>query len=209
MLVLVVQVKALKECTRVNVVRDIPCNIITSHHPTGSCSDYNVTIFNQNNSEILTALLGEYIPTCNLTFNYTKPQTYFWNSTVESGIITVTGDEDGMILTLGIFLFLINLTIAYIPFKVKSFTENKAGDYVIKRMFWIAAMLFLWFNMTMFRQLSSDWGLGIDNFLEAYWWIFTLMAFSCVFIMSYVALVGALKLIKEERMKRRLGDNYQ
>lgn len=207
-ILLALPVYSIEECGRFQQVKDIPCNIITSYKPLNDCNTYSVIIYNQSGNNISTLSFGNYFPTCNFTFNYTKLQTYIWNSTIESGVITVEGDDENMIIILGAFLLLINLGLAYLPFKVKRFSISPAGDYVIKRMFWIAAILLLWFNMTLFRQLSSDWGLGVDNFLRAYWWIFTLAAFACVFIMCYVALVGALKLMKEARMKKRLGDEY-
>lgn len=204
-LVLAVGASALKECQRTTMVNDIPCEIISSYHPSAGCGSYNMTIYNSSNQIIENATWGDYAPFCNVTFTHTKPQTYIWNSTLDSGVIVVEGDESQMILLLGIFILLINIAVAWLPFKAR-FSKSEAGNYVVKRMIWIAAILLLWFNMTMFRQLASDWGLGIDNFLEVYWWAFTMATFICIFLMVYYATVGGLKLMKEAQMKRRMGD---
>ena len=77
---------------------------------------------------------------------------------------------------------------------------------MVKRMFWIAAILLLWFNMTLIRQLSMDWGIGIDYFLATYWWIFTIMVFASILITTYVMAVGSIKLFKEAKMRKRMGE---
>lgn len=196
---------ALKECQRTTKVSDIPCEIISSYHPSSGCNSHNMTVYNSSNQLIQNITWGDYQPFCNVTFTHTNPQTYIWNSTLDSGVIVVEGDESQMILILGIFILLINITVAWLPFKVK-FSKSEAGNYVVKRMVWIAAVLLLWFNMTMFRQLASDWGIGIDNFLEVYWWGFTIATFICIFLMVYYATVGGLKIMKEAQMRRRMGD---
>lgn len=195
---------ALKECQSITKVSDIPCNIISLTHPANNCNTYNMSIYNGSNVLIANITWGDYPPTCNLTFSYNSPQTYYYNSSVMAGVITVEGDDD-MILILGIFLLLINIAIAYLPFMTR-FSKSEAGDYVVKRMIWIAAILLLWFNMTMFRQLAKDYGIGVDIYLNVYWWILTLAVFACVFLIAYVALVGALKLIQESKLKKRMGD---
>ena len=193
------------ECQRITQVKDIPCDVITDWMPPLPCSNYNASIYNSSGDIVILKQYGDYIPYCNFTFNISKVGTYHYNSTILDGIITVEGEDDNMISVVIFFLMVVNAVVAFLPFKV-TFTESKAGDYMVKRMFWIAAILLLWFNMTLIRQLSSDWGLGIDAFLSTYWWIFTLLVFAAIFITAYVMTVGSLRLFHEAKRRKRMGD---
>lgn len=145
-------------------------------------------------------------PFCTATFNHTEIGTVYGNSTIEESYITVEGDDENMILAIALFLIGINIVVFALPFWVK-FSQSKAADYVVKRMVWIGSLLLLWYNTTIFRQMASDWGLGIDNFLLGYWWIFTMAAFSMILVMTYVMVVGATKLMKEAKLKERMGED--
>lgn len=206
MVMLAMPISAIEECGRFTMVKDIPCSIISTWKPSGACEDHNLSIYNQTGLNILNLSWGTYFPVCNATFNISEIGTYYYNSSIENGVITVNGEDESMILSITIFLLLINLVLFYLPFKVR-FSSSEAGDYIVKRMVWIGAFLLLWFNSTLFRQLSVTWGLGIDSFMEVYWWLFTLGTFICVFLMCYYALVGGTKLMKEAQMRKRMGDD--
>lgn len=207
LILLVPLVYSIPECGRFTKRADIPCNIISSWKPDGDCSDYDIDIINESGITIQIMTWGEYIPTCNITFNVSTLGTYYGNSTPEDIIITVEGDNE-MILSISIFLILINLVVFALPFFVR-FSDSEAGNYVVKRMIWIGSILLLWFNTTIFRTMAIDNGLGIDDFLLGYWWIFTLAAFSVIFIMVYVMVVGATKLMKEAQLRERMGGNSE
>ena len=203
-LILIPIAYAIPECQRVTTVSDIPCNIISSWTPSGNCGDYNLSIYNSSGVILQNKTWGDYIPFCNVTFNISSPLgTYHYNSTLEDGIIELVGDE-AMILSITIFLLAINALVFALPFWVK-FSKSEAGNYIVRRLMWIASILLLWFNTTIFRTMAQDNGMNIDNFLLAYWWMFTLGAFASVFIMTYVMVVGATKLMKESKMKIRMG----
>lgn len=195
---------ALEECPRYAYPKDIPCEIRSSWKPT-TCSA-NMSFYNETGTNVYNTSWTELNPYCKAIFNYSEIGTLCGNSTIEDSCITIQGDDDQMILLIGLFLIGINIIVFALPFWVR-FSVSEAGNYIVKRMFWIAAVLLLWFNTTIFRQLANDWGLGIDNFLLGYWWIFTMAAFSTILIMCYVMVVGAVKLMKEAKLKERMGEN--
>jgi len=197
---------ALEECPRYANLKDIPCRIQSSYTPSEGCIGQNITIYNSSGVNVQNMTWGSLLPSCNATFNITELGTFSYNSTVENGIINIQGEEEEMILVIALFLIGINLLVFALPFWVR-FSKSEAAHYVVKYLMWIAAVILLWFNTTIFRQLASDWGLGIDNFLTGYWWIFTLLAISSIFLMVYIGLVGMLKLMKEAKLKERLGDD--
>lgn len=115
-------------------------------------------------------------------------------------------EEKGKMETAIIWVLVaINLFVFILPFLV-SFSNNQVTNYVVRRLLWIASIFILWFNMTIFRTMAVNYGLGIDNFLVAYWWMFTLGAFAGIFLMVYVTAIGAIKLMKQINLKRRMGN---
>jgi hypothetical protein len=88
---------SIPECQRQTKATDIPCNIISSWDP-GTCSNYNISIYNTS-GVIMNVTWQDYNIVCSGLFNISVPGSYNYNSSIESGIITVVGDDE-MILTL-------------------------------------------------------------------------------------------------------------
>lgn len=194
------------ECQRTQLARDVPCNIISSWSPSEECSSYIIDFYNESGIIVQSQNWSDYTPLCNTTFNITTLGTYVYNSTVEDGIITIEGEKDNMILSITLFLLLVNIAVFILPFKV-DFHHSKAANYVIKRLIWIGGIFILWFNMTLFWSLSESNGLGIGTYMQTYWIIFTMACLFMTFVIVYVMLVGSLKLIKEVKMRERMGGN--
>lgn len=193
--------------------------IISETCQDANCGNCTATIYNRDGSER--------IPQENMT--RITPLTYIYNisrnlsayGTYPYTINCTTGEvcqgdcqvelkadcgEKGKMETAIIWVLIsINLFVFVLPFLV-SFSSNQVANLVVRRLFWIAGIFILWFNMTIFRTMAVNYGLGIDNFLLAYWWIFTLGAFAGIFLMIYVTAIGAIKLMKQINLKRRLGD---
>lgn len=193
------------ECLREMTPNLIPCSIISSWRPNAGCTG-NLQVYNSSNANIVNFTWGEYAPVCNAIWNISQVGTYHYNSSIEDGVITINGEDESMILGVLIFLFIINLVLFILPF-MTDFSNSKAGNYVVKKGFWISSIFVLWFNLTLIRQLADDWGLGIDIFLKTYWWIVTMIAWGCIFILVYVAAVGGIKLKDETKMRRRMGED--
>jgi len=109
---------AIEECQRVQDPVDIPCYIISSWHPSettsgASCSNYNLSIFNESNVVIQNHTWGDYFPFCNVSFNITAAGNYYYNSTLENGIIIVRGTRMWilaiLLLPLGLCFFFVYL----------------------------------------------------------------------------------------------------
>ena len=203
--IIITPVFAIKECGRFQPIEDIPCNIITSYHPSGNCNDYNVSIFNSTGVNLQNITWSEYIPVCNATFNLSAAGVYLWNSSVENGIITVEADDNMISLSVVLFLLAINITVFVLPFFVRKFSDSKAVDYITRRLLWIVSLLLLWFNTTIIRTLASNQGMNIDDMLLMYWYIFTVGVACSILILIYFMVSGALKLIKEATMRKRMG----
>lgn len=151
--------------------------------------------------------LGEYgfIATCNSSVIGGFDEHTF--------IVTEDGEEHKVYdplagFSIVLFLLLFNILLFVLPFMTK-FTNNPASSYIIRHLIWIMGLFMLWFNMTLFRTIAIKSKLGIDNFLLAYWWMFTLAAYASIFIMIYVTLVGVVNLMKQARIKRRMGDDEE
>ena len=89
---------AISECQRVVTPDKIPCNIISTWSP-GNCQNYNVLIMNESSSNIINYTWGNYTPVCNFSFNISSAGTFYYNSTIESGVITIS-PSDSMIYLL-------------------------------------------------------------------------------------------------------------
>jgi len=194
--------------------------IISETCQEADCGDCGITIYNRdgtiNINRTNMTKITDYTYIYNISKNLTTYGTfpYSINCTTEKVCqgdcqVEVKADceEKGKMETaIILMLIIINLFAFILPFLV-SFSKNQATNYVVRHLLWIASIFILWFNMTIFRTMAVNYGLGIDNFLEAYWWMFTLGAFAGVFLMVYVTTVGAIRLTKQINLKRRLGDD--
>lgn len=193
--------------------------IISETCQEGDCGNCTSIVYNTDGSEripvnnmtLVTSLTYIYNISKNLTDYGNYPYTISCtNNQICQGDCQVEikadcGEKGKMETGIIFMLIIINLFIFILPFLV-SFSKNKAADYVVRHLLWIAAIFILWFNMTIFRTMAVNYGLGIDNFLLAYWWIFTLGAFAGVLIMVYVTTIGAIKLMKQIRFDERMGN---
>lgn len=98
---------SLKECQRTMFSRDIPCIVATSYLPSTTCQDYNATIINQQNETLENLTFYSTISSCQFIFTHDSVNIYFWNSSIESGVITVE-KENNMIAIILVFILLIS-----------------------------------------------------------------------------------------------------
>lgn len=95
-----------EECQRTHLSTDIPCPVISTWKgATGICNQSNMTIYNGSGNPIQNYTWGDYNPVCNVTFNITTPGVYYYNSTIEDGIINVVRPDN--MLSIVIFSFII------------------------------------------------------------------------------------------------------
>lgn len=184
-----------------------------------ACGNCSLNIYNRdgtiNTTELQMTINNLYTYTVNIsqnltsygvypyTINCTTNRTCLGDCQVE--VKSDCGRRTNMELSITLFLLAINILCFALPFWVTFSKKNEVTDYVVKRLLWIASLVLLWFNTTIFRTMAENYGLNIDNFLVAYWWFFTLGVFMAVFIMVYVTTKGALMLIEDLKMRRRMG----
>lgn len=217
LIVVMVQIVQSSICCEINQ----DC-LIVEHCPDKACGNCSITIYNRTGSILMEdnqmGGAGTFVYTYNASKNLTQYDYYPYtvnctNNRICKGDCSVEiksdcGKDNKMIISITAFLILINIGLFILPFKWK-FSKNVVTDFVMKRLTWIAALMLLWFNTTIFRQMSSNFGLNIDNFLIVYWWIFTIGVFFGIFVMCYLMVVGVMGLMKQIKMRKRMGDDYQ
>lgn len=110
-----------------------------------------------------------------------------------------------MVTGVALFLLLLNIGVFIVPAVVKRIHDNNATNYIIKRMFVLSGFVILWFNTLIIRHMAISYNLGIDTFLETYWWFFTILMFGVIFMGMYFTTMGALKMAKEAKINKRMG----
>lgn len=87
------------ECLRVQKVEDTPCQVFSTWKPQ-NCSLYNATIYNETNAAIQNVTWHNLPTKCVFNFTETVPQTYIYNSSIDTGIIVLeAGDMIGVVLS--------------------------------------------------------------------------------------------------------------
>lgn len=169
---------ALPECQRETKLADIPCIQYSSWFP-GSCSSYGIGVFNETNQSIQNLTWSNSIPLCSFTFNISTTGTYVWNSSIDSGVITLVGGDDMASFTVIGFLALVNIVLFLLPFFVR-FSFFKDGimgdiiDYITKRAFWMISILLFWFIFLMVAEVGVRQNLGLNEPLDTLVIVFTL-----------------------------------
>lgn len=196
--------------------------VIAETCPDGGCGNCTIQIYNRIGTINVTtkdmALITDYTYIYNISKNLTNYGIYPYiiNCTsnkvckgdCEIEIKSECEKDDKMIIAITIFLMIINVGLFLAPVMVKDFTVSVIGNYIIRKSLVIVGLLFLWFNTTILRTLAIDYGLGIDNLLEVYWWIFTLVVFISIFVLIYIHVIGLLKLIKQVKTNQRMNAEY-
>ena len=98
-------VAAVEECQRVMKTSDIPCIVYSSYRP-ADCNA-QVLIFNNTPENILNTTWQNSTPFCKFTWNLSGIMTYSYNSTIETGMITIEADDNM------IFLLFIPLALCF------------------------------------------------------------------------------------------------
>lgn len=184
------------------------CTITSLWNYTAPCSGHKAVVYNSSGENVINYTYGDYGSSslCFILWNISTIGSYIGSvSNGDSFSITIEGDKKMMGFSVILFLIVFNIAIFIVPLVVRRFTESRSTDYVVRHLFWMGGILFLWFNMTILRQMASDAGLGIDNQLEGYWWFFTLLTICIEAAMVYVTAVGAVRMSQEIKMNERMG----
>lgn len=116
---------ATEECQRVQDISKIPCTVYSSWKP-ANCTQ-PVIITGEKTNITINATWQEGTPSCQFTFNQTGKQTYCYNSTIETGCITVsvTNLQIGIVIGLGIII----AVLMFLAFKLD---DSKDLNQVLK-----------------------------------------------------------------------------
>lgn len=103
MLLIIPLAYALEECQREQPIGQLPCQVHSVWRPV-DCGAYPLTIYNESGNIAQTLNWSNSTPFCAFIFNITNvtSQTYIYNSSLETGAITV--GEDSMIPIAAIIL---------------------------------------------------------------------------------------------------------
>lgn len=206
---MVLSVTAIPECHRETPLRDIPCIVYSSWKP-ADCTQYNVTVYNSTNATVQTATWQNSIPYCYFILNISKTGTYPWNSSINSGVYTITGGDDMASFTVIGSLLVLNLVIFLLPFFVKfGMFEGIKGeiiDYVTKRCIWVISGLFFWFNFLMIADIGIQQNLGIESGLRMLVNLFTLCLWILIGWLFFTMIKVPLKMWNQYMKKVRMGE---
>lgn len=197
------------ECKPIMQPSDINPNCqVTSTWNYTSCTGSQAKVFNESGTNVRNFTYSNYGTTglCYFLWNITTIGSYnFIVGNGDTGNILIEGDKKMMNFTVIIFLMVFNIGVFLLPLIIREYTHRKSTDYIIRHLMWMGGIVFLWFNMTILRQMASDAGLGIDAQLAGYWWFFSLLMVCVLAGMVYVTTVGAVKLSQEANMQERMG----
>lgn len=197
-------VHSLIECSRITQVSDIPCMIVTSWKPV-SCN-VNLSVLNSSAGILYTQTMGDYADKCNGIFNITQDGIYTWNSSIETGTITVEAKDSMATLSVGIFILLVNIGIFAFGFYGK-FSKNEVFDFLIKRCIYIIGVVLLWFNTSIFMTFAKNNGLGIQPQMNTYFLMISICILAGIVYIVYTMLTTPLKIWKQISLRNMMGED--
>jgi len=196
---------AIPECLREIPTNEIPCYIISSWTPSDGCSSHTMYLYNNSGDIVYSTPFGDYPPTCNVTMNITTPGVYVYNSTLESGIITIIQEDNMVSLGIFIFLLLLNAALFILPFKIP-FTDEEVTNNIIKKIVFIFAFVILIFNTTIFITMADNAGLGITHELFVFQWVFLKALYVVMILLFWNIITSTILLWGQKKQKKRMGD---
>ena len=194
---------AVEECQRITYPKDIPCNIISSWD-IGECSG-TLFIYNGTGDLLQQIPWGNYTPVCNVTFNITELGVYYYNSSIEDGVINVEADEQMIGLGVIIFLILLNLALFIGPFKI-NFTDDAFTNNIIKKGVWLLGLAILALNTTILIDLAETAALGITDELFTFHWFFVKGIYIFMIILFANIMLSSNKILKAKKERIRMGE---
>lgn len=201
---------ALSECKPVVEPADVTggCLITSTWNYTAPCSNWQAVVYNGSADNVINYTFADYGDTglCVATWNLSSIGSYMYIvGNGDTGNIKIEGDTQMMNWTVIFFLSIFNIGIFLVPLVIRRFTTSESTNYVLRHLFWMGGLIFLWFNTTILRQMASNAGLGIDDQLLGYWWFFTILVCCIILMMVYVTAIGAVKLSQEAEINKRMG----
>lgn len=178
MMVIIPIAFAIQECQRTTLTTNIPCDVESSWKPS-NCNQY-LEIYNSSNVTVASTNWTDAIPFCHFTFNITQQGIYFYNSSIDSGVITVVGDDKMIFL-----LFIPLMLCFFFVYWGNSLKEEQEPLKWFMRLLSIV-MIFATFggaNMIIAMSPAYEGLQSIFNFTPLTWIFYTLISiFMCYFL---------------------------
>ena len=194
------------ECQRLmNPVEANNCTLTSTWKPSAGCA-VEIRIHNSVGSLVQTQNWTEQEPYCVSDWNITSEGVWQYNSTIEDGTISIEKEDNMTSLGIFIFLILLNITLFLLPSFVQ-FTQGKATNNIVKHIVYLTGLTVLAFNTTIFATLADNAGLGITKELFVFQNFFLIGISAGMILLFFSIIVSTPKIWKEERDKKRMGDN--
>lgn len=172
---------ALEECQRVNPSSNIPCIIHSTWKPLDCVQE--IEIYNETGSLLKLENWSDGIPFCTYTFNQTRHQTYIYNSSIDSGAITLRDDNMTPLGTLILlpFLFGVALLIGGISLG-KEHTVIKIGMFLLVPITFFASLHFGTLTIVEYYDFPA-----LENLLgTTTYWVGTIFFFILSYFLIYM-----------------------
>lgn len=208
-LFLIPSVMSFSECQRETPLRDIPC-VQWNSWSGASCGSVAIAIYNASNDSVQNLTWQEGVPFCYFVFNISSVGIYPYNSTIDSGSITVIGGDDMASLTIIGVLLLLDIAIFLIPFFVRfnygDTIKAEIIDYITKRAFWLLAIFLFYYIFLMAADIAIQQNLGIEAGLRGLVHIFSLGIFIALGWLFAMCIITPARMLKDHVQRIRFGD---
>lgn len=204
-------VSAIDECQQKQLVKNTPCNIITSWNYPNQCNTYTIVYYQENGSLTGSATLGNYAETsfCNVTFNFTQPGLYTYNiSSGDTGSLTVAKSEEEM-ASLSILLFVMIITGIFflIPFLNMRYNKNLAVDKLLRGLSLTMGVFLLMLDSSIVATIASNAGIDVTTSIFTFMNIIRWLSYPLMVIILMLTFKMVRTTIEEQKRMVRMGEN--
>ncbi len=173
--------------------------------PILSCAT-NYTIFNQTS----------YVRTGSMTLMNSSIYYFTFNETKGSYIVTlcdnstremiVEGDDDMGSIAITMFILSISAGLFMLPFFTK-FTQDEVNSLIMRRGCYVLGIYLMMLNSAMMATISKFAGLGLEQEMLQYMWVFGLLGYMAMAYLIYMTIVDILRFRYMKKQAERNGDD--
>ncbi len=136
------------ECQRVQITKDVPCDVIATFKPLTGCNQ-SVQIFSENGTLVQNNSWFNATPFCRFTWNLTTPlETFIYNSTIETGVITLEAEDNMLAITFVFILLAVYFTVVGFILQKKARMISAFLSYFLGLVEMMMLVAIIWINET-------------------------------------------------------------